>query len=246
MGDSDGDKYEGEWLTDSKTGGRIWLYHGGSNKQVRWTGALVNDMAHGFGTMTLRFELEDGEHTDRYEGEFLRGKMHGRGVYFFYNGDRYEGDFRDGRKEGRGVYTWTDGRRYEGDWKNGVPHGRGLKTEADRQSRKGDWIEGTSAEPVPLDLQPAWDLAQSGRIVANALIGLFEGEGGELTPERLHWLHDQLLQLSLTLGSEALDVPRSAAGVLDGSKIDRVKVQSTWILSGFMEEIESRRLPPGR
>ncbi len=32
----------------------------------------------------------------RYEGEFARGKPHGRGVITFRNGSKYEGDFSEG------------------------------------------------------------------------------------------------------------------------------------------------------
>ena len=132
----------------------------------------------------------------------------------------------------------------EEDLKNVEPQGRGTKVDADRHRREGEWIDGNGAKATPLDLQPAWDLAQSGRIVAGRLVEILEEEGGKLTPELMRRLHDKLLQLSATLGSEATGDAKIEPGVYDGTKVDGVKVQATWILSGFLEEIESRRLPP--
>ena len=33
---------------------------------------------------------------DRYEGQFLNGKMHGDGVYHYADGFKYQGSFKDG------------------------------------------------------------------------------------------------------------------------------------------------------
>jgi len=39
---------------------------------------------------------------------------------------RYEGEFINGKMEGKGVMTWPNGNRYNGMWKNDMQHGPGM------------------------------------------------------------------------------------------------------------------------
>ena len=85
---------------------------------------------------------------DVYDGEWLDGKRHGRGVYAYRSGDKYVGEFANGMREGFGVFVGADttederlvlrGRRYEGEWKNGRMEGRGLFVHGDGNSYDGD------------------------------------------------------------------------------------------------------------
>jgi len=61
----------------------------------------------------------------RYEGDFVDGKMTGKGTYYWQDGDRYEGDFVDGVRTGKGTYYWQDGNRYEGDFLDDIRTGKG-------------------------------------------------------------------------------------------------------------------------
>ena len=36
-----------------------------------------------------------------YEGEWIEGKMQGKGVQVFARGDRYEGEYHDGHRNGK-------------------------------------------------------------------------------------------------------------------------------------------------
>ena len=56
---------------------------------------------------------------DKYVGDFLNGKMTGKGIYYFENGDIYEGDFLNGIFEGQGTYTTADGQKKSGIWQAG-------------------------------------------------------------------------------------------------------------------------------
>lgn len=77
----------------------------------------------------------------RYEGEVLEEggfqRAHGKGLLRFRDGSIYEGDFVDGLKHGRGVYWWATGHRFEGEWVHNQRH-RGTYTWPD-----GAWYEGT-------------------------------------------------------------------------------------------------------
>lgn len=43
---------------------------------------------------------------DRYVGEWLNGKINGKGTIFLVTGDKYTGEWKDGRRHGHGVYEY--------------------------------------------------------------------------------------------------------------------------------------------
>jgi len=57
-------------------------------------------------------KLGDGR---AYEGEWLNGNLHGRGIFTSADGNRYDGEWRDDKKHGRGINTSADGDRYDGE-----------------------------------------------------------------------------------------------------------------------------------
>jgi len=56
---------------------------------------------------------------NRYEGEFLNGRLHGRGKITRHNGDTEDGIFQNGYLSGAGVLSRPDGVRQEGIFVNG-------------------------------------------------------------------------------------------------------------------------------
>ena len=50
----------------------------------------------------------------------------GYGVMLWPDGTKYEGEFVNGKMEGKGTKEWPNGNRYEGLWKNDVQHGPGI------------------------------------------------------------------------------------------------------------------------
>jgi hypothetical protein len=68
-------------------------------------------------------ELADGKGVAKgansYDGNFVKGKPDGKGVYQWEDGSRLDGSFKDGKAHGNGVYVSAKGVRYEGRFVNG-------------------------------------------------------------------------------------------------------------------------------
>ena len=77
---------------------------------------------------------------DRYEGDFINGMFHGKGVFIWANGDRYEGNFFLNKRTGIGIYSWPNGERYEGQFVDGKLNGWGTYTWPDRSFYEGEFI----------------------------------------------------------------------------------------------------------
>ena len=79
---------------------------------------------------------------DRFEGDWKRGKMHGQGTYLFSGGDKYVGEWKDGRKDGKGIYFFSEGDRFEGNWKYDEVHGKGTYVYPSGERFSGEWKDG--------------------------------------------------------------------------------------------------------
>ena len=102
---------------------------------VTWSGACVDGKASGEGRFTWR-----GSHgVNVYRGEFLEGRLHGRGLYRWAVGACYDGELRDGRQHGSGTHTWPGHGRYQGEWRDGKRHGRGTYIWASGARYQGQW-----------------------------------------------------------------------------------------------------------
>src|SRR5690242_1390743 len=124
----------GEYFTDSKSRCKLWwptkepYYDEGkivatyTILSVKWTGTCGKGMAQGRGTFEVAEKyVYEGEKprvtTSRGEGEFVDGKLTGRGFYVdTYDTEagslRTEGEFRDGVLNGKG-FTVGDGPTYK-------------------------------------------------------------------------------------------------------------------------------------
>lgn len=80
----------------------------------------------------------------RYTGDWDEDEMHGRGTLSFVaSGNTYEGDFVRGKFEGTGVYRWADGSKYEGGWRDNHMHGEGVFLDVDGNVWKGKYYNGS-------------------------------------------------------------------------------------------------------
>lgn len=83
---------------------------------------------------------------DRYDGDFINGMFHGKGVFTWAKGDRYEGDFFLNRRTGHGIYLWPSGESYEGDFVDGKLNGWGIYTWPDGAFYEGEFINNVRTE----------------------------------------------------------------------------------------------------
>ena len=59
-----------------------------------------------------------------YDGDFVKDKAHGRGIFNCRNGDRYEGEFFKDAREGKGIWYYANGDRMMGNFHNNKPIGK--------------------------------------------------------------------------------------------------------------------------
>ena len=78
---------------------------------------------------------------ESYEGEFLNGKRHGFGSYFYANGSKYIGEWSNDRANGKGTMIFVSGAKYVGEVKNAKRHGQGTYFYVDGERLTGKWNE---------------------------------------------------------------------------------------------------------
>jgi len=87
-----GDKYEGEWKDDKRSGVGIYTFGEGEFEGDKYVGEWNNDMTNGHGTYIF-----------------------GRGEF---KGDKYVGEHKDDNFQGQGIYIYADGTVEKGLWEN--------------------------------------------------------------------------------------------------------------------------------
>jgi hypothetical protein len=80
------------WITDKKTGCKVWNPSPQSNEAIEWSGPCKNGLADGEGTLQW---TQNGKPSDRYVGEYHAGKRNGHGTVTFRNGRTIQGEWRD-------------------------------------------------------------------------------------------------------------------------------------------------------
>ena len=62
----------------------------------------------------------------------------------------YEGQFSRGKKHGKGKFVLASGKIYEGDWVNSMPHGLVNEVDPDGDTFEGQYVEGKREGPGKL------------------------------------------------------------------------------------------------
>ena len=89
-------------------------------------------------TEVRRAELKNG---DVYEGEWLRGRRHGTGVYRWRFGGSYEGEWQASYQHGRGVRSYRNGDVHDGEWDLDQRCGQGVMHYHNGEVYDGEWLD---------------------------------------------------------------------------------------------------------
>ena len=115
---SNGDIYEGDFINDKVSKGKM-LYKNSGNKYI---GEFNKNGAWDGQGKTI------SKIGQVYTGTFKNGKRHGYG-YSKYKKNSYRGQFVKNLRSGFGIFNFGDGGIYKGKWKNDTMHGKGTITE---------------------------------------------------------------------------------------------------------------------
>merc|ERR1719284_2219251 len=96
-----------------------------------------DDKRHGKGVVT--YVSARGSVVEKFEGDWVNGKMHGHGKYQYADGGVYEGDWYDGKMHGKGIYIFPNGNTYDGEWVNDMKEGYGTLTYQNGEKYDGYW-----------------------------------------------------------------------------------------------------------
>lgn len=96
------------WITDSVSGCKVWNQNPSPNESINYTGTCKDGIASGKGSVQW---YKNGELTQISEGNYIDGRLHGKGKLTWKGGlasgdDWYIGDFFKGRITGFGEKTF--------------------------------------------------------------------------------------------------------------------------------------------
>jgi hypothetical protein len=165
MIDSDGDRFEGDWINGDFINGKVTFTDGSTEE-----GCFQNYELHGKGICVF---IDDDGVENIMDGHFEEGEfIHGK--YTYVNQCIEEGYFIDYELNGKGKCTWESGSYYEGDWVNGTQTGKGTFIWSDGDKYEGDWLDGNqTGKGVKHIVSGETILREEGSFVD----GLLNGEG---------------------------------------------------------------------
>ena len=86
---------------------------------------------------------------DKYEGDFQKDNITGKGTYSGNDGSLYTGDFKEGKKHGHGILLikiyigsqlYPNKDKYEGLWENDKRHGKGAMVWASGEKCESEFL----------------------------------------------------------------------------------------------------------
>jgi hypothetical protein len=115
-----------------------------------YTGSMKGGKPHGGGVLVSI----GANFNERYEGEFMDGKRHGKGTQFYKDGSKYEGNWSKNLWHGLGTWSWTGDLAntqakmpqsivYVGSFIEGKRHGQGKETTYYPVCDCSAWKDGT-------------------------------------------------------------------------------------------------------
>lgn len=153
----DGTFFEGKFQDGAPQGEAIIVFPNAD----KWEGNFDRGRLHGQGTYTwARPAGHPGTHKWRkkYIGWLEDGRIQSkdRASTYINNKQIYEGEFVDGVAHGKGVMLWPDGSHYDGEWVDGRAHGNGLLTLKDGTEKKGPFVPCSAKWYQPLRVDKAF------------------------------------------------------------------------------------------
>lgn len=106
-----------------------------------------------------------------YEGDFLNGKCHGKGIMSFPNGNKYWGDWTDNQRQGQGKMAYREGNTYVGGFVESRMRGKGKMTYVNGDSYDGNW------ENNRPNGNGTYSFVSGNRYEGNFVNGSFDGHG---------------------------------------------------------------------
>ncbi|KAG7208859.1 hypothetical protein KM043_015044 [Ampulex compressa] len=103
------------------------------NNDCWYEGDFLDGLRHGKGIMV------NTENHYMYTGEWQEGRRHGKGYCRYAENDSYDGDWVMDKMEGNGLRIYPDGARYVGQWNDGVRHGIGTMAWPIGDVYRGEW-----------------------------------------------------------------------------------------------------------
>jgi hypothetical protein len=143
-GEFGGDRYEGMYFAGNRQGTGSYTYAGGVDEdgQMMPGGIFLGDWLkgrmHGKGILAYT----DGEY---FIGNWKHDKKDGLGTYMWGTssgdvaGDKFEGHFKNGNCDGYGRTLFNDGGWHKGSYRNGKMHGSGVMQTSDGWEYSGNW-----------------------------------------------------------------------------------------------------------
>jgi len=127
------------WIADQKTGCQIRNPLPLPNESVSWSGGCKDGKASGPGR--LRW-YADGKLFLTLDGVMEDGQCRQQCAISTKGGNRYVGELLDNRPHGKGVMSYADGAKYSGGWAGGKKHGKGISAAKDGSSQEELWEHG--------------------------------------------------------------------------------------------------------
>ncbi|CAF1078293.1 unnamed protein product [Rotaria sp. Silwood1] len=113
-----GNLYEGMWVNGKRHGYGIFSWSNGNGEYIgQWENGVQN--GHGIHIWYI-IRAEESQYALRnyYEGNFLDGRRHGQGTFYYSSGTKYIGDWKADQKHGQGKVILRNGTIIEADFLN--------------------------------------------------------------------------------------------------------------------------------
>ncbi|CAF3897884.1 unnamed protein product [Adineta steineri] len=111
-----GNLYEGMWVNGKRHGYGVFSWSNGNGEYI---GQWENGIQQGHGIhiwYIIRAEESQYALRNYYEGNFLNGRRHGQGTFYYSSGTKYIGEWKSDQKHGKGKVILRNGTIIEADF----------------------------------------------------------------------------------------------------------------------------------